>query len=125
MKKKMQLLLLLVIFLIVGGTFVINENQKLQLELSEDDSIFVLLTTNYKQQRIYPWYNESDGRYYFFLPAYCNKHTIRFNGENESKAVFFNGMAVQSGSKFDWQEDDIYQLEILTEDANTDYDIIF
>lgn len=125
MQKKMQLLLLTVIILLVGGVLLINGNQKLQLELDKDNSISVLLTSNHMQQRIYPWYNETDDGYYFFIPAYCKKQDIRFDQENESITVLLNGAAVQSGSKFGWQEEIMYRLEILTEDANTDYNIIF
>ena len=121
----MQLLLLLAISLLIGSFFIISGNPKLQLQLSEDNNISILLNSNYKQQTIYPWYNESDDRYYVFLPAYCKSNFVRFNGIGADKIVFLNGNSVHSGSKFKWQEEAIYQLEILSENADTDYDITF
>lgn len=125
MKKKVQLFFMLAMLLLVGKFLVVDRSQKLQFELSEDDSISILLTANYKQQRIYPWYNESDSTYYFFLPAFCQSDFLRFHKIGEDKTVFFNEINVQSGSKLALQEEEMYQLEILTEDATADYDIIF
>lgn len=125
MKKKVQLFFMLAMLLLVGKFLVVDRSQKLQFELSEDDSISILLTANYKQQRIYPWYNESDSTYYFFLPAFCQSDFLRFHKIGEDKTVFLNEMNVQSGSKFALREKEIYKLQILTEDATADYDIIF
>lgn len=126
MKKKVQLLLALAILLIFGGFVVISESrQKTCLELGESTDISIVLNSNNRQQRIYPWYNETDGRYYFFLPAYCNTNSIAFSGVGEDRLVFLDGMSMQSGSKFEWQEENIYLLEILAEDANADYELVF
>lgn len=124
MKKKVQLLLAMAMLLLAAGILMIRGNQKLQLELSEDDDLDMLLTENYKQHRIYPWYNKSDGVYYFFLPAYCTSDDISFKVAEDDKAVLLNGMSVRSGSKFEWQEGTAYHLDILTESASADYDII-
>lgn len=126
MKKKVQLLLALAILLIFGGFVVISgSRQKTCLELGESTDISIVLNSNNRQQRIYPWYNETDGRYYFFLPAYCNTNSIAFSGVGEDTLVFLDGMAMQSGSKFEWQEENTYQLEIMAEDANADYELVF
>lgn len=126
MKKKVQLLLALAILLIFGWVVVIGESrQKMCLELAESNDISIVLNSNNRQQRIYPWYNETDGRYYFFLPAYCNTNSIAFSGVGEDRLVFLDGMSMQSGSKFEWQEENIYLLEILAEDANADYELVF
>lgn len=125
MKKKIQLLFMLAILLLVGGFLTASSNQKLQLELGDDNNISVLLTANNKQQRIYPWYNESDDRYYFFLPAFSQSNSFHFIKNKKDNVVFLNGVDVQSGSKFALQKDEPYQLEIPTEDANVKYDIIF
>lgn len=120
------MLFVLVILLFVGGFLTVSRNQKLLLELSDDDNISVLLTANNKQQRIYPWYNELDDKYYFFLPAFCRSNVFYFNNQaEEDKVIFLNGVDGQSGSKFPLQEKEPYQLEIRAEDANVEYNIIF
>lgn len=125
MKKKVQLLLMLVILLLVGGFLIVSERQNLQLELGSDNDISVLITMNYKQQRVYPWYNVSDGRYYFFLPAFCKSDVISLNSVDRNNIMSLNNMPVRSGSKLEWQEENIYQLEIQSENVVADYDIIF
>ena len=124
MKKKVQLLLALVIFLLMYGALMMSGAQKLQLELRGNGNLSILLTENFKKQRMYPWLNEEGDRYYFFLPAYCEADDICLNLE-EDKDILINGMPMRSGSKFEWQEDITYQLEIRAENTTASYDLVF
>lgn len=124
MKKKVQLLLALAILLLVCGFLNINGGGKLQLELSEDNNLSLLLTANNKQERIYPWLNEEDDRYYFFLPAYCKSDDISFKLK-EDKDILLIGMPMHLNNKFAWREEDIYQLEIRAGNVAENYNIIF
>lgn len=119
------MLLALVILLFVGGFLMISGSQKLLFEVGESNDLSLLLMTNHRQQRIRSWYDETDDRYYFFLPAYCKTRDIRFNEIEEDKDVALNGAPIRPGSKFKWQEKTVYLLEIQAENAVADYDIIF
>ena len=125
MKKRVQLLLSLAILLLVGGLLMLRGNQKIQLELDGDNNLSLLLTSDHKQQRINLWYDESDGRYYFFLPAYCRTKDICFPKLEENTDLLLNGISVQSGDKFKWQEETVYCFEIQEDNTVADYDIIF
>ena len=124
MKKKVQLLLTLVIFWLMYGCLMMSGAQKLHLELSGDGNLSILLTENYKKQRMYPWLNEENNRYYFFLPAYCKSDDICFKLE-EDRDILLNGIPMRSGSKFEWQEENIYQLKIQAEDTAVSYNLVF
>lgn len=125
MKKKVQLLLALVILLLMGGFLMIHGNQKMQLVLDGDNTLSLLLTSDRKHQRINPWYDESNGRYYIFLPAYCRSEDICFPELKEDRILLLNGIPVQPGDKFKWQEEIVYCVEIQADDAVVNYDIIF
>lgn len=125
MKKKVQLLFVLSILLLMGGFLMMNGRQKLQLELGEDNDISIVLNSNYKQQRIYPWYNAVDGKYYFFLPAFYQSDAISLSGVDGDDSASLNGVSVKSGSKFELQEEVIYQLEIQKDNVVTSYNMAF
>lgn len=124
MKKKVQMAFLLVLLLFAGGFLIAGGNQGLQFELNADGNMSILLTANYKQQRIYPWLNEEDGRYYFFLPAFCNNDTMRLERIGEDKIVFINERNVKPGSRVNWQENEVYHIEILSDDISGTYDVV-
>lgn len=124
MKKKAQMALLLILLLFAGGFLMSERNQELWFELGADGDISILLTANYKQQRIYPWFNEEDARYYFFLPAFCNRDTIRLEWAGGDEIVFINEKSVSSGSRLDWQENEVYHIETLSDDMAGTYDIV-
>ena len=124
MKKKLQLLLVLVIFMLMCGSLMMSGAQRLQFELSGDGNLSILLTEKHKKQRVYPWFNEADNRYYFFLPAYCKSDDIFFNLEDD-RDISLNGTPMRSGSKFEWQEENIYQLKAQVKDTSVSYDLVF
>lgn len=101
-----------------------NGAQRLQLELSADGGLSILLMDNYKKLRMYPWLNEENNRRYFFLPAFCKSDDICFKLE-EDRDILLNGMPIRSGSKFEWEEEKVYQIEIQADNTAESYELVF
>lgn len=75
MKKKIQFICWIVILMLIGGFCVAAENNEIHFQVDEDGGMSFLFTVNGRQEILYPWWNEEDGRYYFFLPAFCESGT--------------------------------------------------
>lgn len=123
MKKKLQFICWTVILMLIGGFFGAGKKEEICFRVDEGGISF-LLTVNNRQEILYPWFNEDDGRHYFFLPAFCNNDDIHLKRVGGDKTVFINEKNVKSNSKLKWQEDEVYHIEILSEKTTEIYDVV-
>lgn len=125
MRKKMWLFLSLAILLLLGSILIRKGDEKIQLQLDEDSGISLLLTTGSKQETICPWFNDGDGRYYFFLPSFSNEKKIHIKGAHD-KIEYLDGNRIESGRYFTYEEENIYHLKVTDKNAEViqEYDIV-
>ncbi|MBD5509380.1 MAG: hypothetical protein HDR05_15415 [Lachnospiraceae bacterium] len=71
------------------------------------------------------WQSEEGGKDYFFLPSCVNHHRIKLRDCGNSR-VWIDGQLFERGDRFVWEDDHVYQMEIIGDDYEKhEYSITF
>lgn len=125
MKKRVHLICLLMILTIIGIGMISDRNRVLHLRIGTDGELSLLLSADSVSQMIHPWFNELDGKYYFFLPAFCGTDTVYID-ETDRFDLQLNGVKQRKGGCFSFWEKDVYKMSLFDSDElEVSYDVMF
>ena len=122
MKKKVQLIVLLTIIQLFVCFLLKIEDKNVQIQIEKDGGPFIHIVTDFREENIYPWFNEIDSKYYFFLPSFCQGKSI-YAGDLRGKVVLWDGKQIKRGTRIDYQENNICNLKIVGTERKV-YDIV-
>lgn len=125
MKKRVRLLVLFIVFGIGGMLFLALQGRKTWLQVEENNQISVKIIEGSEQKTLYSWLNETEGREYFFLPAFVD-YDIYVGSKD--KEIYINGKRYYKGERLEWENDSIYKMEIYDgkeHDLICSHDIVF
>ena len=91
MKKTLQLFCVLILFILFGCFIFSRQNRTVQLRIDENNMPVLSLKADDSNELLYPWFNESDGLYYFFLPSFVDNNRIYFD-LIKNKSVSIDGL---------------------------------
>ena len=102
---------------------------KNELCINKQNSIIVTIDANGNRKEIYPYENPIDGLTYFFLPAYVNDNIIYIKS-SLGKTITLNGEPIKNRYKFEWQNDEIYNISVTDSISNAsppcfEYQVVF
>lgn len=115
---------LLLIMLIICIVIIADQTKQIRLQVDTYGDLALVLSADSEQQTLYPWHNEKDGKYYFFLPSFCNTDRIYVDKIEQNK-VAFDGDWAKKGDFFSFQENVPYLFEIADIDQKRSYEICF
>ena len=110
MKKRIALLGIFLIFLCMLGFLISESKRKTQFVVDNGGNFYVSVKADESTQKIMPWYDETQGVYYFFLPSCVNDETVYFNSSRHS--IEIDGNKIHKRAKWVWEKDRIYSLGI-------------
>lgn len=123
MKKKSQRLCALIILSFFGIIMFLHGKGKTELCIRSKSDIFLTIEVNGREKEFYPYENPIDGLTYFFLPAYVEDNAVSIK-KPLGTIVLINGESVKNNDKFEWKNDEIYQITIA-DDTNYSPDVEF
>ena len=95
---------------LLGVYLLYIQNQVVQLHMDENKAPVLFLKLNDEEKVLKPWLDRRDGIYYFFLPSFVKNQKVYLEKMAEDNIVL-DGQQISEKSYFQWQEDNIYQLE--------------
>ncbi len=128
MQKKILRICALIILSFFGLFMLLYGKTKNELCISKQNSIFITIDVNGSKREIYPYENPIDGLTYFFLPTYVNDNTIYIKTPF-GKTITLNGEPLKNRYKFEWQNDEIYNISVTDSINNvssgSEYQVVF
>lgn len=116
--KKSILLCMFSILIIVGFFLIFDSGKKVSLQLDENHNIFLLVDTESEPQKILPWLDDSNGTYYFFLPAFSHANKLQISDIADT-TVFWNGTLLHNGLSLTYNDNEIVSVDILDNNDST------
>ena len=109
MKKTLQLFCALILFILFGCFMFSLQNRTVQFRTDENNMPFLTLKANGNNEILHPWFDESSGLYYFFLPSFVDDNHIYFDSL-EGSSVSVDGLPFSRWSRFDWDAHTLYTI---------------
>ncbi len=111
MKKRAELIGLSVLLLLCVYLVMKYDSRDVQLAVyGEGGSLCMTVMAGDMEQKLYPWYDEEEDLYYFFLPSFVNDSEIFFD-QIWASGIEINGQAYRWGDSLAWKTGEIYQLQ--------------
>ncbi|MBR4981037.1 MAG: CotH kinase family protein [Lachnospiraceae bacterium] len=110
MKKNIKIIFLLFL-LIFSYLIIIRFTKPKTFFVANNDSFYLQINTANSEQLIFPWYDEADNLYYFFLPSYVNNLPIIVDSDIAGKLSVNHTLIDNKLLNFDNFADTIYALE--------------
>ena len=117
MKKTLQLFCVLILFILFGCFIFSRQNRTVQLRIDENNMPVLSLKADDSNELLYPWFNESDGLYYFFLPSFVDNNRIYFD-LIKNKSVSIDGLPFDEWNVFEWEAETPYSIYCETQEYN-------
>lgn len=124
MKKKVLLLLSIIILCVITFFIHVFERPQLQLNVENNNSLSLKLTTNGHNETIYPWVNTTEGNYYFFLPSCINTNKISIKN-TKTEQIRVNKTQSEFSSLFTWIDNEMYEITVQKNDNQYSYQVVF
>lgn len=118
MQKKILHICALMMLSFFGIFMLLYGKTKNELCISKQNSITITINTNGHKREIYPYENPIDGLTYFFLPTYVDDSTIYIKAPL-GKTITFNGKLLKNRYKFEWKNEEIYNISVAESTSNT------
>lgn len=110
MRKRLGLLAILVVFTVVLSIICIKQEERIRLYEDEENEIYLILSLENRDVEIYPWYNEREHIFYFFLPSCVKDNKVYFDSLIQ-RSVILNGV-LYNKRFLNWEQDEIYLIQI-------------
>ncbi len=120
MKKTWQLLCILVLFILFGCFLFSDRNRNVQLHTDENHSLVLSLKANDGNRILYPWFDESSGITYFFLPSFVQDNRI-YCDYLKDELLTIDGDFLSKRTGFTWEPETSYSIEC----DGQEYDVVF
>lgn len=120
MKKTWQLLCILVLFVLFGCFLFFARNRNVQFQTDENHSLVLSLKADDGNRILYPWFDESSGITYFFLPSFVQDNRI-YCDYLKDEFLTIDGDFLSKRSCFTWKPETTYSIEC---DGQA-YDVVF
>lgn len=126
MRKRiyMGIILAILIMVTLGYLFFIKANN-IVLRVGGGDIPYISVYTTQSENKIMLWQSEEGEQDYFFLPSCVNHHRIKL-GDCGSSKVWIDGQLFGRGDNLVWEDDRVYQMQIIDDNyEKREYSIIF
>ncbi len=117
MKKTLQLFCVLILFILFGCFIFSRQNRTVQFRIDDNNMPVLSLKANDSNELLYPWFNESNGLYYFFLPSFVDDNRIYFD-RISNKSVSIDGLPFDVWNVFEWEDETPYSIYCETQEYN-------
>lgn len=126
MKKQVGMLFLFMGLCLLEILVLSGERNNAKLCVNAEDGLRLEFVVNGEKMILYPWENEVDGSYYFFLPAFEQGRVAKIVIPKGEK-VWMNQESVKNGQKIELTEQAAYQFEVKMEagGGSQEYEVIF
>lgn len=120
MKKTLQMICMLAMFVLFGVLLLSVQNRNIQFTTDENNVLILRLEVDDRGEFLYPWFDETTGLTYFFLPSFVQDNRI-YCDRIEKEAMEIDGESVSGWKSFEWEEQTVYSISY----NGTDYDVVF
>ncbi|MCM1047404.1 MAG: CotH kinase family protein [Clostridiales bacterium] len=109
--KKIRLLVALFVLIMFGIGIFLYDNKPVKVRFNSRNEMSLLITSNERTERLYPWYDGSSDTFYFFIPSYVKEQTLYFGSIWGGKKITIDGKRVWNSS-FEWEKEVTYEVNI-------------
>ena len=120
MKKTLQMIGMLAMFVLFGVLLLSVQNRNIQFTTDENNVLILRLEVDDRGEFLYPWFDETTGLTYFFLPSFVQDNRI-YCDRIKKEAMEIDGKSVSGWKSFEWEEQTVYSISY----DGTDYDVVF
>lgn len=120
MKKALHMFWIVASLVLLGVFLVQIQNRDMQFMMDADRGLVITLKTGKDEEFIYPWFDETTGLTYFFLPSFVQDNRI-YCDRIEKEAMEIDGKSVSGWKSFEWEEQTVYSISY----DGMDYDVVF
>ena len=120
MKKTLQMICMLAMFVLFGVLLLSVQNRNIQFTTDENNVLILRLEVDDRGEFLYPWFDETTGLTYFFLPSFVQDNRI-YCDRIEKEAMEIEGESVSGWKSFEWEEQTVYSIFY----DGMDYDVVF
>ena len=119
----MGIILAIMTMVTLGYLFFLRANSvSLQIE---GETPYISICTAQSENKIMLWQNEEGCQGYFFLPSCVNHHRIKL-GDCGNSSVWIDGQPLERGDSLVWEDDHVYQVQIIGDNyKKREYSITF
>ena len=110
MRKTLHLVCLLALFILFGCFIFSIQNRTVQFQTDENNMPVLSLKADDTTKLLHPWFDESSGLYYFFLPSFVSDYRIFCDNINNGD-ISIDGNPLSKWSHFEWEPYASYTLE--------------
>lgn len=120
MKKALHMFWIVASLVLLGVFLVQIQNRDMQFMMDADRGLVLTLKTGKDEEFLYPWFDETTGLTYFFLPSFVQDNRI-YCDRIEKEAMEIDGKSVSGWKSFEWEEQTVYSISY----DGMDYDVVF
>lgn len=120
MKKALHMFWIVASLVLLGVFLVQIQNRDMQFMMDADRGLVITLKTGKDEELLYPWFDETTGLTYFFLPSFVQDNRI-YCDRIENEAMEIDGKLVSGWKSFEWEEQTVYSISY----DGMDYDVVF
>lgn len=120
MKKALHMFWIVASLVLLGVFLVQIQNRDMQFMMDADRGLVITLKTGKDEEFLYPWFDETTGLTYFFLPSFVQDNRI-YCDRIEKEAMEIDGKSVSGWKSFEWEEQTVYSISY----DGMDYDVVF
>lgn len=120
MKKALHMFWIVASLVLLGVFLVQIQNRDMQFMMDADRGLVITLKTGKDEEFLYPWFDETTGLTYFFLPSFVQDNRI-YCDRIKKEAMEIDGKSVSGWKSFEWEEQTVYSISY----DGTDYDVVF
>jgi len=107
--RNLKSILLTMAILFILLYFLFFSNRQLWFSFDKNSQLTITLKCGNQKEILYPYYNESEGIYYFFLPSFVQNNAI-FSNYSFSFPIYINEKPLTILEQFCWEDDSIYNI---------------
>ena len=120
MKKALHMFWIVASLVLLGVFLVQIQNRDMQFMMDADRGLVITLKTGKDEEFLYPWFDETTGLTYFFLPSFVQDNRI-YCDRIKKEAMEIDGKSVSGWKSFEWEEQTVYSISY----DGMDYDVVF
>lgn len=120
MKKTLQMIGMLAMFVLFGVLLLSVQNRNIQFTTDENNALILCLEADDRGEFLYPWFDETTGLTYFFLPSFVQDNRI-YCDRIEKEAMEIDGKLVSGWKSFEWEKQTVYSISY----GGMDYNVVF
>lgn len=120
MRKTWKLLVLLLLFILFGCFLFSLQNRRVQFQTDKEGGLVLSLKANDTTRLLRPWFNETNGITYFFLPSFVQDNHI-YCDSLESGTLLVNTKPLARWSRFTWEKETSYTIDC----GGREYTVVF